>query len=310
MCFSYDDRSKMPVNKDDLVQGVGGDMRFGLALSGGATRGAAHVGAMKAMAEAGMYPSWISGTSAGSMVAALYACGHSVADMEQIALSLDKSIYDTDYPGIIGGILQWIVTGDTKWDGLIRGKKLELLMKKLTDGKLMTQSKLPLAITAVDINTGKTIMFVNDKRNFTDDKDISYIDDVPIYQAVRASIAIPVVFKPIMVQGMRLVDGGVTDNVPSNVLRSMGADKVIGINLGYSGQRRDEINNILEIGSQTIDIMSYRMTKLKTSNADLIINPHIYDVGMLETNRIPELIERGYQAVKDNLYTIKKAINI
>ena len=140
MCFSYDDRSKMPVNKDDLVQGVGGDMRFGLALSGGATRGAAHVGAMKAMAEAGMYPSWISGTSAGSMVAALYACGHSVADMEQIALSLDKSIYDTDYPGIIGGILQWIVTGDTKWDGLIRGKKLELLMKKLTDGKLMTES--------------------------------------------------------------------------------------------------------------------------------------------------------------------------
>ena len=98
--------------------------------------------------------------------------------------------------------------------------------------------------------------------------------------------------------------------MPSNVLRSMGADKVIGINLGYSGQRRDEINNILEIGSQTIDIMSYRMTKLKTSNADLIINPHIYDVGMLETNRIPELIERGYQAVKDNLYTIKKAINI
>ncbi|HHU49505.1 MAG: patatin-like phospholipase family protein [Caldicoprobacterales bacterium] len=285
-------------------------MKFGLALSGGATRGAAHIGAMKAMAEAGMYPSWISGTSAGSMVAALYACGYSVEEMEQIALSLDKSIYDTDYPGIIGGILQWILTGDTKWDGLIKGKKLEMLMKKLTDGKLLKESRLPLAITAVDINTGKTIMFVNNKRKLADGKDIIYIDDVPMYQAVRASIAIPVVFKPVIIQGMRLVDGGVTDSVPSKVLRKLGAAKVIGINLGYSGQRRDEIDNILEIGSQSIDIMSYRMTKLKTSKADLIINPQIYDVGMLETNRIPELIERGYQAVKDNLYTIKKAINI
>lgn len=285
-------------------------MKFGLALSGGATRGAAHIGAMKAMAEAGMYPSWISGTSAGSMVAALYACGYSVEEMEQIALSLDKSIYDTDYPGIIGGILQWILTGDTKWDGLIKGKKLEMLMKKLTDGKLLKESRLPLAITAVDINTGKTIMFVNNKRKLADGKDIIYIDDVPMYQAVRASIAIPVVFKPVIIQGMRLVDGGVTDSVPSKVLRKLGAAKVIGINLGYSGQRRDEIDNILEIGSQSIDIMSYRMTKLKTSKADLIINPQIYDVGMLETNRIPELIERGYQSVKDNLYTIKKAINI
>lgn len=285
-------------------------MKFGLALSGGATRGAAHIGAMKAMAEAGMYPSWISGTSAGSMVAALYACGYSVEEMEQIALSLDKSIYDTDYPGIIGGILQWILTGDTKWDGLIKGKKLEMLMKKLTDGKLLKESRLPLAITAVDINTGKTIMFVNNKRKLADGKDIIYIDDVPMYQAVRASIAIPVVFKPVIIQGMRLVDGGVTDSVPSKVLRKLGAAKVIGINLGYSGQRRDEIDNILEIGSQSIDIMSYRMTKLKTSKADLIINPQIYDVGMLDTNRIPELIERGYQAVKDNLYTIKKAINI
>ncbi len=285
-------------------------MKFGLALSGGATRGAAHIGAMKAMAEAGLYPSWISGTSAGSMVAALYACGYSVQEMEQIALSLDKSIYDIDYPGIIGGILRWIVTGDTTWDGLMRGKKLETLMKELTDGKLMNESRLPLAITAVDINTGKTIMFVNNKRKFIDEKDIIHIDDAPIYQAVRASIAIPVVFKPIIVQGMRLVDGGVTDNVPSEILRKMGAQKVIGINLGYSGQRRDEVNNILEIGSQTIDIMSYRMTKMKTSKADFIINPQIFDVGMLETDRIPELIERGYQAVKDNLYTIKKAINI
>lgn len=285
-------------------------MKFGLALSGGATRGAAHVGVMKALAEADLHPSWISGTSAGSMVAALYACGYSVQEMEEIALTLDKSIYDTDYSGIAGGILQWIITGNTKWDGLMKGKNLETMMKKLTKGKFMNESRLPLAITAVDINTGKTILFVDSKKKLIDEEDIMYINDVPIYQAVRASIAIPVIFKPIIIHGMRLVDGGVTDSVPIDVLKKMGADKVIGISLGYSGQRRCEVDNILEIGSQSIDIMSYRMTKLKSSKADLIINPHIYDIGMLETHRIPELIERGYQAARNNLYMIKKAINL
>lgn len=285
-------------------------MKFGLALSGGATRGAAHIGAMKALEEAGLVPSWISGTSAGSMVAALYANGYSVDEMEDIALSLTKGIYDTDYLGIISGILQWIIFKNTNWDGLMKGKKLEVLMKKWTDGKWMRDSKIPLAITAVDINSGKTVIFVNNKRTLEDDNHTIYRDDVTMYEAVRASIAIPVIFKPIILRGMRLVDGGVTDSVPTDVLKKMGAKKIIGINLGYSGERRTEVNNILEIGNQTIDIMSYRLTKLKTEVSDFIINPHIYDVGMLEVHRIPELIERGYRAVKDNLYSINKAINI
>ena len=284
-------------------------MKFGLALSGGATRGAAHIGAMKALEEAGMVPSWISGTSAGSMVAALYACGYSIGEMEKIALSLDKSVYDTDYAGMISGVLQWILFKDTGWDGLMKGKKLEVLMKKWTDGKWMRESRIPLAITAVDINTGMTVMFVNNKRGLKDDTNTVYRDNVTIAQAVRASIAIPMVFKPIMLHGMRLVDGGVTESVPTDVLKKMGADKVIGINLGYSGQRRSEINNILEIGNQSIDIMSYRITQLKTDVSDIMINPQIYDVGMLEVHRIPELIERGYQAVKNHLYSIKMVIN-
>jgi NTE family protein len=110
-------------------------MRFGLALSGGATRGVAHIGAMKALEEEGLVPSWISGTSAGSIVAALYACGVGVREMEKIALTLDKRIYDTDYKGIIWGILQWILTWDTTWDGIVKGKYLQNLIKDLTGGK-------------------------------------------------------------------------------------------------------------------------------------------------------------------------------
>jgi NTE family protein len=284
-------------------------MKFGLALSGGATRGAAHVGAMKALAENGLYPSWISGTSAGSMVAALYASGCSIQEMEDVALTLKSNIYDTDYLGIVGGVLQWILTKDTKWDGIVKGKNLELLMKKVTQNKNMKDAKIPLAITSVDINTGVTVMFVSNKRGLQDTKYIVYMDNVPIYEAVRASVAIPVVFKPKIINGMRLVDGGVTESVPVNVLKQMGARKVIGIDLGYSGQRRSEVNNILEIGSQSIDIMSYQMTRMKTVQADCIINPHIYDVGMTEVHRIPELIDRGYNAVMENMEMIKKTIN-
>jgi len=150
---------------------------------------------------------------------------------------------------------------------------------------------------------------VSNKRGLKDTKYTVYLDNVPIYEAVRASIAIPVVFRPKMIHGMRLVDGGVTESVPVDVLKQMGARKVIGIDLGYSGQRRSEVNNILEIGSQSIDIMSYQMTRLKTKKADCIINPHIYDVGMTEVHRIPEMIQRGHQAVAENINTIKKAIN-
>ncbi len=283
-------------------------MRFGLALSGGALRGVAHVGVLKALSENGLYPSYISGTSAGSMVAALYACGYSAVEMEKTALTLDKGIYDPDYPGMLRGIMQWILRRDFDWDGFLKGDEVEKLMKRLTKGILIKEVKMPLAITAVDINAGNTVMFVSRKRGLTDTRHVIYKDDVPLYKAVRASTAIPSVFQPVIIDGMRLVDGGVTENVPAGVLRQMGAKVVIGINLGYSGQRRSEVNNILEIGSQAIDIMAYQITRLKTSPCDLMINPDIYDIGMTEFHRVAECIQRGYESIISNLPAIKKMI--
>ncbi|WZL77949.1 patatin-like phospholipase family protein [Eubacteriales bacterium mix99] len=285
-------------------------MRFGLALSGGGIRGVTHIGVLKALSENSLHPSWISGASAGSMAAALYACGYSGEDIESIVLRhMNSNLFDVDYPGITGGILKWVFTKDTDWDGVVKGKKLEQLMKELTHGRTMREAQIPLAIPAVNINTGVTVMFVSNKRRLKDTEYIIYREDVPIYEAVRASIALPVVFRPKMVQGMRLVDGGVTENLPVQVLRRMGARKVIGVNLGYSGQRRGEVNNLLEIGSQSIDIMSYYITSLKTKKTDYIINPHIYDVGMTDAHRIPEMIQRGYDVTIESINTIKKVVN-
>ena len=96
-----------------------------------------------------------------------------------------------------------------------------------------------------------------------------------LYKAIRASIAIPVVFKPIIIDGKRLVDGGVTNNLPIDVLRKMGARRIVGVDLGYNGQLRSDVDNIIEIGSQALDIMAYQITSFKSYGADYILRPGI-----------------------------------
>lgn len=285
-------------------------MRFGLALSGGGLRGVAHIGVLKALEEHKLKPSWISGASAGSIIAGLYAYGYSPKQMEDLALSLNRRYIDPDICGIAYGILQLAVGKEPVTDGIIKGKYLERFFKKLTKGAHIRTVKIPLAISAVDINTAKTIMFVSSKIGLPkDDKHTQYIDDVYLYEAIRASIAIPVIFKPMFIQNMRLVDGGVTENLPTEVLRKMGAKKVLGVDLGYSGQLREGVNNIFEIGSQAIDIMAYQITRLKSGEIDFILRPGIYDVSLSDVEKIPEIIKRGYEATKENIKMIKKALN-
>lgn len=283
-------------------------MRFGLALSGGALRGAAHIGVLKALEENRLFPSWISGASAGSIVASLYSIGYTPGDMEKIALTLKNDLFDPSYAEIILGLVKWVLGKQLPIDGIIKGNKVKKLVDELTKGCGINEVRVPLAITAVDINNGQTIMFVSNKNGLKDTAHIKYIDDVKIADAVRASIAIPVIFKPFFVHGMRLVDGGVNDGMPITVLKDMGAPKVVGINLGYSGQMRKGVDNIVEIGNQTIDIMAYQITRYTASRADCIINPHIYDVGLADFDKIPECMEKGYEAVVSNLEMIKRAI--
>ncbi len=283
-------------------------MKFGLALSGGGLRGAAHIGVLKALEEENLCPSFISGTSSGSIVAALYSCGYSPKEIEEIALNFKKNTYDPDITGILISIFRLIIGKEPLINGIIKGNKLEKTLKKLTKCRKIKDSKIPTAITAVDINDGKTIYFVSNKKGLTNDKKNKYIDNVEIYKAIRVSIAIPVVFQSRNISGLNLLDGGLTDSLPTSVLKLMGAERVIGVNLGYSGQRRNEVDNFIEVGGQSIKIMEYQITSLKNTDSDAIINPHIYDVGLTDFDRIPECIQRGYRAAKDNIYKIKKAV--
>ena len=285
-------------------------MRFGLALSGGGIRGVAHIGVLKALEEEGLVPSWISGTSAGSIVAGLYAYGYSIQELEDIAVDLQPKYIDLDFLGMAFGFGQWVVGREPCVDGIIKVKAIEKYLKKLTDGINIRDIKMPLAITAVDINKANTIMFVNRMAEPPSEEDKTiYIKDVCLYKAIRASIAIPVVFKPVIMDGRRLVDGGVTNNLPIEILKKMGAKKAIGVDLGYNGQLRRGVDNIIEIGSQALDIMAYQITSLKSQGADYIIRPGIYDVAINDSKELIECVDRGYNITKESIKMIKRAIN-
>jgi|LSQX01.1.fsa_nt_gb NTE family protein len=315
-------------------------MKLGVALSGGGVRGAAHIGVLKALEEENIKIECISGTSAGSIVASLYSIGYTADEIEDIFLKFEKkivdldwrkilpfimdlfrlkkrgererlSIVDIDYLGIITFFITLLLRKPNKIDGFVKGNIVENIVYKYSKNKNaehISQTQIPLAIPTVDINTAQLVIFVSQSIYFKNDDKSVYIDDALISEAVRASSSFPVVFKPKMIRGRRLVDGGIKDNVPANVLKEMGANKILAVNLGYAGNTRNDIDNIFEIASQSIDIMSYQISKFKLEGIDYVLKPKIYDVKLLETHRISECIERGYIAAKKEMPKIKTSL--
>ena len=287
-------------------------MRIGLALSGGGVRGAVHIGVLKALEENKIIPDVLSGTSAGSIVAALYSVGYTANEIEDIIKKNVKNIrMEFDIRYILDHLKAMLWSRNKKIDGFVKGDIIKKVINNYCIKKGCPNIKdtiKPLAIPAVDINTSKVVMFISNKKGFKQNSEIELDDDVDLAMAVRASISYPVVFKPCMVKGRRLVDGGIRDNVPVNILRLMGADKIIAVNLGYAGKVKDEVDNVFEIAVQSIDIMAHEITKRVIGNASYVLRPEVYDVKLFEINRIQECIDRGYKAAVDAMPEIKKAL--
>jgi len=153
---------------------------------------------------------------------------------------------------------------------------------------------------ATDINTGEAVCFHTPgagpaRARLT--RKLTLKDDVSLSAALRASTAIPGVFAPVEIGGRVLVDGGVVDNLPSEALRAMGANRVLAVNLGYAGEQRKSLDNAVEIASQAIDIMAREITQLRGIRAaDYVVNPRIYDVGLTDFDKIVDCVQRGKKA--------------
>ncbi len=217
--------------------------RIGLALGGGAARGFAHIGVIEVLEENGFKPSLVVGTSAGSLVAALYAFGRSGKALTKLASTMDESaITDWSFPG----------------RGLIRGEALARYVREQTGGKLIEQSPMPLGIVATDLDSGQPVLFQRGD----------------VGSAVRASSAVPALFQPVRIGGREYVDGGLVSPVPVRFARQMGAELVIAVDISAAPQGADT-GDPFHLLLQTFAIMGRSISQFELREAEVVLRPKL-----------------------------------
>ncbi len=220
--------------------------RIGLALGGGAARGFAHIGVIQVLEEQGLRPDLVAGTSAGSLVAALYASGKSPSELATLAESMDESaITDWSFP----------------FRGVIRGEALARYVNQQVGGLPIEKMRLPLGIVATDLANGAPILFRRGDPGM----------------AVRASSAVPAVFQPVRIGAREYVDGGLVSPVPVRFAREMGADLVIAVDISAAPEGNG-IGDAMKMLLQTFAIMGRTINQFELKSADVVIRPSLNGV--------------------------------
>lgn len=240
--------------------------KIGLALGAGAARGIAHLGVLRTLEKYKLPVDFIAGSSMGALVGALYACGIDVNFLIKFANELrTKSWVDLCMPRT----------------GLISGKKVETMLQMLTRNRTFDQLKIPFAAVTTDIERGEAVV----------------IKEGNVAAAVRASISIPVIFKPVRMDGRLLVDGGVVDRVPVSVVREMGADMVIAVDVNRYAEFQPVVN-IVDVMFQTLDIMERKILSAMVLDTEILIRPKVGHISPAHFHRVDELVQAGEEAAE------------
>lgn len=279
---------------------------IGLALAGGGLQGFSHVGVLKALEELGIKPKYISGTSTGSVTASLYAMGYTPKEIEDIMRVEYKKILKFRKRKMLKIAMNYIVSQETKIEGLIDGTVIEELVDKYAKKKNITNiSKLndkSLAIATVDTKNMKECIFTSDMKLKDGEKD--YIKDINIGKAVRASMAFPGIFTTVNYSGHNFIDGGTVDNLPSEVLKEMGAKKIIAVSFDLSNYTPSQ--NLEGVVLRALDIFSSKDVKRGQQEADIAIEITNNDASLIKMKELEETIQNGYNAVMQNKEKILK----
>ena len=247
--------------------------RIGLALGGGAARGFAHIGVIQVLEEAGIRPDLVVGTSAGSLVAALYAAGRSGAELARVALLMDESaITDWSFPG----------------RGMIRGEALARYVREQTGGRSIEQLPLPLGIVATDLDSGSALLFQR--------------GDVGM--AVRASSAVPAIFQPVRIGDREYVDGGLVAPVPVRFARQMGAELVIAVDIS-SPPDGNATSDPFKMLLQTFAIMGKSINHFELKDADVVLRPRLAGISSADFTARKRAIESGREAALAGLAALR-----
>jgi len=252
--------------------------RIGLALGGGAARGFAHVGVIQVLEEAGIHPTLVTGTSAGSLVAAIYASGKSGAQLQQIAETMEEAT-----------MADWRLPLFSP--GMLRGEALARYVNGQVNSALIESMPLPLGIVATDLATGLDTLF---QRGDTG-------------TAVRASSAVPAVFQPVRISGRDYVDGGLVSPVPVRAARKMGAELVIAVDIS-SPPDSNLGGGTLDVLLQTFSIMGKSINTFELKDADVVVRPSLQGISSADFASRKRAIEAGRQAMLKMLPSLRLAM--
>ncbi|MFC2011896.1 patatin-like phospholipase family protein [Chloroflexota bacterium] len=255
--------------------------KTGLALGSGVARGLAHIGVLKVLEEEGIDIDMVAGTSIGAYIGALYARGDDADSIRKLAEEIGsrRVSFLTDFA--------------LPKTGLIRGRRIENTLKSVFGDTEISDLKKPFACVATDIDSGEEVV----------------IDRGRVREALRASISVPVALAVAKWQGRYLVDGNLVNPVPVSLLRAMGADFVIAVNvIPYRGAAADETTepNIFHVIMHTLNIVGYHAVKSSLAGADVVIEPEVDRIGLTDFHRVDELVSTGERAARAAVPEIKR----
>ncbi len=301
--FAQQEKQETKNNADEEV-------KLGLALSGGGAKGFAHIGVLKVLEEEGIPVHMVSGTSMGSIIGSLYAIGYSPQEIEEIAQTTNWNIllndsYQINPQEISNSILKkdtYLVTFpfDGKQlslpAGLIDGQNISMMLYRLMlpfhDVRDFTKLPIPFSAVATNLATGEPKTFSS-----------GYLPD-----AVRASIAIPSIFKPVNIDGKTYIDGGVARNIPVEDVQNLGADFVIASDVGEPIRKLDSLKTFVDVLFQSVGFHQQESDVIQKEKTDIYIRPDISEFSTFSYEKVDEIIRRGESAARKALPRIKRAL--
>jgi NTE family protein len=254
--------------------------KIGLALGGGAARGFAHVGVIQVLEEAGIKPDLVVGTSAGSLVAALYASGKTGAQLQVISENMEEA-----------ALTDWTLPFISR--GMLRGEALARYVSGQVGGRKIESFPLPLGIVATDLHNGKGVLFQTGDTA----------------TAVRASSSVPGVFQPVKIGTREYVDGGLVSPVPVRYARQMGAEVVIAVDISATPESNPALST-MDIMLQTFAIMSLSINSFELREADVAVRPALAGVSSADFASKRKSIEAGRAAMLAALPLLRTAIAV
>jgi NTE family protein len=252
--------------------------RLGMALGGGGARGLAHIGVWSVLEEAGIRPSLLAGSSAGSIVAALWASGVPVEEARELAHGFGRMTLLRPSWGL---------------KGLLRFRPAKRLLARWLDGLRLEDLPIPCAVVCTDLISGEMVV----------------LREGPVLEAVLASSAVPGVYAPRYWEDREaLVDGGVVTNLPVGVTRSLGAEVAVGVDLGFVSSRRKSYRHAADVALRALDVMGKRLMWTEKADADVVLRPEVQHLSVRAWHRGGEFLEAGKREARARLDEVRRAL--